>query len=126
MKLVERKKYNKIILISNIGIKLEGKEFVDLARKIIGNDIIALFFEFNNSNISWLKEYKNALISDNLDFCEEYLKCFEDNKTVELKIKSLVVKVQMHIGFLLNFDNDFLKYPLFKENGNYRDLEFNV
>ena len=34
LKLIERKKYNKIILLSNIGSNLEGKIFVDNARKI--------------------------------------------------------------------------------------------
>ena len=34
MKLVKRKKYNKIILISNVGKNLGGKHFVEEARKI--------------------------------------------------------------------------------------------
>ena len=32
--LIKRKKYNKIILISNIGLYLSGKKFVETARKI--------------------------------------------------------------------------------------------
>ena len=47
LKLVERKKYNKIILISNVGKDLEGKKFVKKARKIIGNDVIVLFLAYN-------------------------------------------------------------------------------
>ena len=35
LKLIKRKKYNKIILLSNIGQDLAGKKFVDKARKII-------------------------------------------------------------------------------------------
>ena len=37
LNLVNRKKYNKIILLSNVGADLGGKKFVDEARKIIGN-----------------------------------------------------------------------------------------
>ena len=34
LKLVERKKYNKIILISNVGVDKAGRDFVTKARKI--------------------------------------------------------------------------------------------
>ena len=125
LKLVEKKKYNKIILIANIGINLEGKKFVDESRKIIGNDVIALFLEFNNSNVDWLKNYKNALISDDLNFCEEYLKCFCNNNTEE-KIKSLIERVEKYIGIKLSFDNNFIKFPLFKDCGKYSDLTFKI
>ena len=40
LNLVKRKKFNKIILISD----LEGKQFVEEARKILGFEIIVLFF----------------------------------------------------------------------------------
>ena len=49
LKLVERKKYNKIILISNVGTDLGGKKFVDNARKIIGNNVITLFLAYNKN-----------------------------------------------------------------------------
>jgi hypothetical protein len=42
--LVNRKKYNKIILISNVGTDFRGKKFIEKARKIIGNNVIVLFF----------------------------------------------------------------------------------
>ena len=41
------KKYNKIILLSNIGQDLGGKKFVDEARKIIKNDVIVLFSAYD-------------------------------------------------------------------------------
>ena len=41
IKLIKRKKYNKIILISNVGKNLSGKKFVEDARKIIGSNIIS-------------------------------------------------------------------------------------
>ena len=41
LELVKRKKYNKIILISNVGKEKAGKAFIDKAREIIGNDVIS-------------------------------------------------------------------------------------
>ena len=43
LNLIKRKKYNKIILISNVGKNDEGIKFVSEARKIIGNNVIVLF-----------------------------------------------------------------------------------
>ena len=42
LKLIKRKKYNKIILISNVGTDLGGKKFIDEARKILNNDVLTL------------------------------------------------------------------------------------
>ena len=42
--LVKRKKFNKIILISNIGLDLSGKKFVEIARQILGFNTLVLFF----------------------------------------------------------------------------------
>ena len=47
LQLVRRKKYNKIILISNVGTNQGGKKFIEDARKIIGNDVICLFLSYN-------------------------------------------------------------------------------
>ena len=58
LKLVERKKYNKIILISNAGINYEGRNFVNKERKIIGNDVIALFVCYNHIILIGLKHIK--------------------------------------------------------------------
>ena len=65
LELVKRKKYNKIILISNVGIDFGGKIFIEKARKIIGNDVIALFFAYRICHLDWIKNYKNTL---NLNF----------------------------------------------------------
>ena len=126
LKLLERKKYNKIILLSNIGSNLEGKIFVDNARKILGNDIIVLFISYNTDNLKWIQNYKNALFSNDPDFIEEYLKSFEENHNIEDKIKSLIKKCENYYNVKFNFDNNFLYYPLFKNGGKYSDLTFNI
>ena len=125
LKLVERKKYNKIILISNVGTDLGGKKFVENARKIIGNDVIVLFLAYNIEHLDWIKNYKNALFSNEPNFYEEYLQCFEDKYNVEEKIKNLINKMEKHYDVEFNFDENFLEYPLFKECGKYSDLCFN-
>ena len=125
LKLVERKKYNKIILISNVGTDLGGKKFVENARKIIGNDVIVLFLAYNIEHLDWIKNYKNALFSNEPNFYEEYLQCFEDKYNAEEKIKNLINKMEKHYDVEFNFDENFLEYPLFKKCGKYSDLCFN-
>jgi DNA-binding response OmpR family regulator len=53
LKLIKRKKYNKIILISNIGNNLNGKKIIDEARKIIKNDTIVLLMDKNMDPQIW-------------------------------------------------------------------------
>ena len=125
LKLVERKKYNKIILISNVGTDLRGKVFVDKVREIIGNDVIALFLAYNISHLKWIKDYKNSLFSNDPKFYEEYLKCFEDKNSIKGNIKSLKDKMEKHYDIKFNFDDKLLDYPQFKDSGKYSDLSFN-
>ena len=125
LKLVERKKYNKIILISNVGDDLGGKKFITNARKIIGNDVIALFLAYNTSHLDWIKNYKNALFSNDPKFYEEYLECFVDKYKLKENIETLIGKMEKHYNVKFNFDDNFLNYPKFKESGKYSDLTFN-
>ena len=127
LKLIDRKKYNKIILISNVGSDLGGKEFVTQARKIIGNDVIVLFLAYNISHLKWIKDFKNALFSNDPKFYEEYLECFENGNRdfIEGKIKELKEKMEKHYSIKFNFDDAFLDFPNFKENGEYSNLKFN-
>ena len=69
LRLVNRKKYNKIILISNIGSDFGGRDFIIKAREIIGNDVIVLFSAYNIQYLNWISQYKNALYSNNNKFC---------------------------------------------------------
>ena len=126
LKLVERKKYNKIILISNVGTDLGGKKFVDNARKIIGNNVITLFLAYNKNHLEWIKNYKNALFSNDPKFYEDYLRCFSDEYYgKETKLMELKSTIENHYNIRFNFDDAFLDYPLYKEEGKYGDLKFN-
>jgi len=125
LKLVERKKYNKIILISNVGKDREGKKFVDKARKIIGNNVIVLFLAYNIAHLKWIKYYKNSLFSNDPLFYEEYLQCFDKKKFIKNNLESLIDKMEEHYKVKFNFDDKYLDYPKFKYDGNYSDLSFN-
>ncbi len=123
--LVKRKKYNKIILLSNVGSDLGGKKFVDEARKIIGNDVVALFLAYNTGHLDWIKNYKNSLFSNAPNFYEEYLKCFSEEKmNIEYEIMKLKEKIENHYNVKFNFDDKFLYFPNFKDNGQFSDLCF--
>ena len=123
LKIIKRKKYNKIILISNISSG--GKEYVDKAREIIENDVVVLFLAYDEEHLKWVKDYKNALFSNDPGFYEEYLQCFDDEYSVEGKLKSLIEKMEKHYNVKFNFDETFLDFPKFLEGGKYSDLTFN-
>ena len=125
LELIKRKKYNKIILISNVGTDLGGKAFIEEARKILNNDVLVLFLAYNTAHLDWIKNYKNALFSNDSSFYEEYLKCFseiiKDKKSGILKLKS---KMESHYNVKFNFDDKFLDYPFYKCEGSYGELKF--
>ena len=125
IKLVKRKKYNKIILISNVGSDLGGKKFIDEARKIIGNNVIALFLAYNTNHLNWITNYENALFSNSPNFYEEYLNCFSKEKLdIQDEIMELKEKIENHYKVKFNFDDKFLYFPYFKGEGKYSDLSF--
>ena len=55
LELIKRKKYNKIILMSNVGTDLGGKKFIDEERKILNNDVLTLFLLYNIRHLDWIK-----------------------------------------------------------------------
>ena len=123
--LVERKKYNKIILISNIGPDEAGRIFVENARKIIGNNTIALFLTYSvGKHIKKINLYKNALISNDENIYEKFLQCFTGYGVKE-KINDLKEYLEDSYNVNFNFDDNFLEYPNYREKGFYSDLKFN-
>ena len=147
-----KKKFNKIILISNVGSDLGGKEFIINARKIIGSEIVVLFLCYNIKHLDWIKNFKNALFSNEASFYEEYLKCFmrekepngydneqeddddnddnSDSKDDDLDDQKIITEIKDLRSMLentyrvkFNFDNKFLDYPKFKNKGKFSELE---
>ena len=111
LEIIKRKKYNKIILLSNCGVDLSGKKFVEIARKILGFDAMVLFFSANKRHLEWIQEFPNALYSNNSSFYEEYIKNY--NEQGLYKLKNLIEK---KYNIKLKFNDDILKFPQFVNN----------
>ena len=128
LKLIKRKKYNKIILISNIGTDYGGRAFAKEARKILNNNVIILFSAYSINHLKWVKDYPNALFANDPNFYEEYLECFYDKTLDETKIaiKKFKEKIEKHYKVKFNFDNHFLFYPYAekKDIKKYKDILF--
>lgn len=59
LEIIKRKKFNKIILISDLGRNYDGKEFVNSARDILGFQIFALFISQDKNCLVRLRKDEN-------------------------------------------------------------------
>ena len=107
LELISRKKYNKIILITNVGKDLSGRSFIEKAREFLGFDVMALFFSQNKGNLNWIKTFKNSLYTNNDDFLLEYITNY--NKEGLIKLKAKIEKY--YKTKFVEFNEDFLKFP---------------
>ena len=124
LKFLAKRKYDKVILITSIGMDLSGKRFIDIARKILGFDIIALFFSNNHTHLKWIQEYQNCLYTKKMDIYEEYVTNFN-----EPGLKNLKEKVETDYKIKLKpFSFDFLSFPNYRNEGDfytmYSDSQF--
>ena len=119
LEIIKRKKYNKIILISNIGQDLSGKKFVEVARKILGFNVPVLFFSGNQSHLSWLKDFPNALYTNQDNYYEDYILNYNEEGLLKLK-----KEIESNYEVKLKFEKDFLKFPYFISQGKYDKLSF--
>ena len=74
--------------------------------------------------MKWIKDYKNSLFSNDPYFYEEYLNCFSESKGTNKggEILKLKEKMEKHYKIKFKFDNKFLFFPNFKDNGKFTDL----
>ena len=119
LEIIKRKKYNKIILLSNCGKDLSGKKFVELARKILGFDVMVLFFSANKEHFKWIQKFPNALYTNNPEFYEKYINNYNNDGLLKLK-----QEIETEYKIKLKFTNNFLQFPQFVENKEYNDLIF--
>ena len=117
--LVKRKKFNKIILISNIGKDLSGKRFVEISRKILGFPIIILFFSNNSTHLSWLKDFPNVLFTNNKNIIQQYIINYNEKGLLSLKNE-----IEKTNNIKLKFTNDFFSYKNIIKNNNYKNIIF--
>ena len=120
LKFLQRRKYNKVILITSIGLDLSGKRFIEVSRKILGFNVMVLFFSANENHLKWIKNFHNSLYTDTAEIYEEYISNFN-----EQGLKSLKMKVEKEYKTsLMEFSDDFLSYPNFKNEAEYSKLNF--
>jgi len=119
LEIIKRKRFNKIILISSIGLDYSGKKFVEIARQILGFNIVVLFFSRNQKHFSWLQSFPNALYTNDANFYKEYIMNYNYNGLLNLK-----KKIENYYGINLSFTNDFFKFSNFQNQVNYSSLTF--
>ena len=128
LEFIKRKKYNKIILITNGGNK--GKDFIANAKKIIGKDIIALVtFYVANNRLYWVKDVNNVLLnSSECDCMKDFLKnAFNEdlNELKNLQKKTEEEYKKLDQSFLYKEMNDqAFNFPKFKESGSFGEINF--
>jgi hypothetical protein len=126
LKLIKRKKYNKIIIITNGGNN--GEDFIKKAREIIGSNTIALCSAYAVENhINWVKNMENVLILKGLDFHKKFFKCIKyNNKSL---YNELCREMDNKYNYISNFHlnectNNLFNFKQFKKEGSFEDLEF--
>ena len=119
LEIIKTKKFNKIILISSIGLDLSGKKFVEIARGILGFNVVVLFFSQNQNHLSWLQNFPNALYTNDASFYKEYIINYNAKGLLNLK-----AKIENFYNIKLKFTQDFLKFPKFINQKEYDDIIF--
>ena len=123
LKLIDRKKYNKIVIITNGGNN--GEEFIKESRKLIGAESIAYVSCYIPSNhINWVSQLPNTLLSDDKEIFQNFLKnAITENKS---EMKNLKTKIENKYGKEFNeFNEDTIfNFPKFMKEGKFSQLEF--
>ena len=119
LEIIKRKKYNKIILLSNCGKDLSGKKFVEVARQILEFDVPVLFFSANRDHFNWIQDFPNAFYTNDPSFYEKYINNYSKDGLIKLK-KEIETKYKIK----LKINEDFLSFPKFLENQKYDDFIF--
>ena len=135
LKLIDRKKYNKIIIITNGGNN--GEEFIKEARKIMNgnkienddtiancNTIAYVSCYIPENHIDWVSKLPNTLLSDDKEIFKDFLKsAFTENKSEMKELKNKIEKKYDKEFKEFNEDTAFV-FPSFLKEGTFDDLEF--
>ena len=128
LELIKRKKYNKIILITNGNN--DAEEYINNARKIIGCNCFVLISAYEPGNhLDWVCNMRNTLISNRKEFHERFIKNsinFNMEGLIDLKndIEEYISAEYNSEFHFDNFDSELPIYPNFKEEGKFIDLKF--
>ena len=127
LKLINRKKYNKIIIITNGGNN--GKEFIIEARKIIDSNAIAAISAYDvYKHIKNNQDMKNVLILNGIEFHQKFFEAVirEDINSLNNLKNKISEEYLKGTNLQLNeFDDDVFNFPNFKNGGKFGDLNFN-
>ena len=126
IKLIKRKKYNKIVIITNGNNN--GEDFINKAREIIGANTIAACSAYAVGNhIGWVKNMENVLILNGIDFHKKFFECIKSNdKNLYNKLSKEIISYYSNISdFYLNESTENLfNYVNFKRKCKFEDLVF--
>ena len=120
LELIKRKKYNKIILVSDLGLDSSGIKFVEIARKILGFNATILFYSENTEYLRWIQNFPNALYTNNITFLEKYIMNYNEKGLIELK-----QELENMYNVIFNFEANFLQFPKFINEVEYKNINFN-
>ena len=118
--IIKRKKYNKVMLLSNVGDPEKAIEFINEIRRILCFNVVVLFYTASFEHLYWIKDFPNALFTIDEKFFKEYILNFTEKGLNELRNK-----IEIEYGIKLNnFQADF-SYPLFDEaeNNDYDSID---
>ena len=124
LELLNRKKYNKVIIITNGNNN--GEEFILNARRIIGSNAIAAVTAYNiDAHIKWAQNMNNVLVLNGFDLHQKFFKC------IKLKDKNLYYQLKEEINKIYNsnlqdYTEDLFNFPNFKNEGHFSDLNFAI
>ena len=126
IELLNKKKYNKVIIITNGSNN--GKDFIIEARKIIGANTIAAVTAYDIArHISWVKDMKNVLILNGIDFHKKFLRAVINQNFESLQnLRNEIIECYSNInGFeLRELTRDLFNFPKFKSEGRFEELDF--
>ena len=120
LNIIRRKKYNKVILLSNVGHDVEkAQKFVNDIRAILKFNVVILFFTASLGHLNWIKEFPNALFTTTDQHFKEYILNFNQSGLNSLKSK---IENQYRVKFNKFYAD--LSYPLFNDsiNNNYENI----
>ena len=74
LKLLLKKKNEKVILITSIRYDQSGIRFTQIARKILQSEYLIVLYIFNNTKyLEWVKNFPNCLFTRKFNIYEEYI-----------------------------------------------------
>jgi len=125
---IKRKKYNKIILVTNGGNN--GIGFINDARKIIGNTTISLITCYRAENyMDIIKNSENILLNSKYFDCIKEFLNFSISENIE-KLKNLQKEIEKELQdyddsfSLRQINNNAFNFPNFLNDGNFNEIYF--